>query len=133
MGVAIRRVCDLCGKPYVARSKASKFCSAPCRNRSHKGKPPVFKPRPVVVDSASGVTSETVAALAELGKTNTPEGQAALVLAAKIDAGIDPLSAITSAVKQLGDTLADLRRAAPALADPLAEARKKFSERRQTA
>ena len=130
MGVANRRPCDLCGTPYVAKTKRSKFCSDKCRIRNHAGKPPIPAPRPVVIDVASGVTSETKAALESLGKLNTPEGQAALVLAAKIDAGIDPLSAINGAVKQLGDTLAGLRQQSTPVADPVDELRRQREKRR---
>lgn len=129
MGVAIRRNCDLCGTPYVAKSSLSKFCTPKCRLRNHEGKPPVAKPRAVVIDTATGVTNETIRTLTALGKLDTPEGQAALVLAAKIDAGLDPLSAINGAVKQLGDTLAELRRVSPVAVSPQDELRRRREER----
>lgn len=133
MGVAIRRKCDLCGVSYVAKSKQSKFCTPACRQRKHAGMPPRHRPQPAAAEPSNRVTAETTATLTALGKLNTPEGQAVLVLAAKIDAAIDPLSAITAATKQLGDTLANLRREAPAEADPLDELRKRREARQRGA
>ncbi len=79
------------------------------------------------------MTVETLRTLTALGKIDTPEGQSALVLAAKIDAGIDPLSAINGAVKQLGETLAALRDLSAPVADPVDELRRKREDRMRRA
>lgn len=135
MGVAIKRKCDLCGKAYTAKSKRSKFCSPACRVRNHEGRKPLRAADPPAPDAtpSTNVTDATMTLLVELDRVATPEGQAALVLARKIDAAEDPLSAINGAVKQLSDTLAGLRRQAPKEGNPLDELRARRQARQRGA
>lgn len=64
-----------------------------------------------------------------IGKTATPLGATAMRLAARIDAGEDPGSAVAAMAKELRATMSELTRAAVAVADPIDELRKRRETR----
>lgn len=64
-----------------------------------------------------------------IGKAETPSGAAALVLAARLDAGEDPGSAMAALAKELRATMLELTRTAPAAKDPVDELRKRRDRR----
>lgn len=90
-------------------------CS-PSRPR-RKPAPPAVVARAVAAPVGS-VLAATRAALTRSGGLGTPMGQAALVLAARIDDANEPLAAITSATKQLAATLTPVAQPAAETSDP---------------
>ena len=90
-------------------------CS-PSRPR-RKPAPPAAVARAVSAPIGS-VLEATRAALVQAGTLGTPMGQAALVLAARIDDANEPLAAITQATKQLAATLTPVGQPAAETSDP---------------
>ena len=70
--------------------------------------------------------------LEAIGKEATPMGAVALTIAARLDAGGDPGSAMAAMAKELRATMVELVRSAPALADPVDELKRRRDERRRS-
>lgn len=85
--------------------------------------------RTPVADTTTVVGAVT-AQLEQIGKAGTPTGRAALVLAARLDAGADPGSAMAAMAKELRATMAELAKTATAMVDPVDELRRKREQRR---
>lgn len=69
------------------------------------------------------------AELEQIGKAASPGGAAALVLAARLDAGEDPGSAMAAMAKELRATMTELAQGAPAAVDPVDELKKRRERR----
>lgn len=106
------KVCSGCGGQFESKAANAKRCP-PCR----AGK------RPSVLGAVR-------ASLVAIGRENTPMGAAAVVLAARLDAGGDPGSAMAAMAKELRTTMLELTRTAPAVADPVDELRARRSQRK---
>lgn len=137
MGIAIERDCDRCGKRYMAKTKRSKFCSDSCRARFSQGSrdtrtsPPMA---PVIAGAPElSVVSATRHELTRIARMDAPLGATALALAARIDSGLEPGSAVAAMSKELRACLEELRRTAPAAANPLDELRARRERNRQSA
>ena len=132
----MERRCDVCGTTYTARRASSRFCSERCKKRAQRapatqrsGKRHRAPPNAAVVplpqpDVTAGVAESTRRRLDEMGRLDTPLGQAAMALAHRLD---DPrgdtgsavaamarqlqatLSAATADVRPAGDLLTELR------------------------
>lgn len=76
------------------------------------------------------VLAATRAELVALGKLDSPLGAVALTLAARLDQGQDPGSAMAAMAKELRVTMAELGRTGQAAADPVDELRRRREERR---
>ena len=100
--------CVECGGTFDAR-RNQKRCPA-CRGVPAEG--PGLE---------GGVLVATRAQLVAIGRAESPLGAASLVLAARLDAGADPGSAMAAMAKELRGIMADLLRDAPAVADPVDE------------
>lgn len=75
------------------------------------------------------VLSAVRAELEQIRKTSTAGGQVALALAARLDAGEDPGSAMAAMAKELRATMVELTREAPAAADPVDELKRRRERR----
>lgn len=75
------------------------------------------------------VTTATRSQLKSIGKETTPLGQASLVLAARLDAGADPGSAMAAMAKELRAVLAELAKSAGTVADPVDELKQRRQKR----
>ena len=67
--------------------------------------------------------------LDRIGKADSPMGAAALKLAARLDVGEDPGSAMAAMAKELRVTMAELGRSAPAVSDPVDELKRRRERR----
>jgi hypothetical protein len=76
------------------------------------------------------VWSTTLGVLAEAERENSPLGQAALVLARRVDGGRDTGAGLAALVKQLEMTLRSATRGAADEASPLDKARDELAARR---
>lgn len=145
----MERACDVCGVAYVAKRAASRYCGERCRKRAQRtGKvtplKQAAKPRgkrapaePVaggVEPAAAGpgaVEAATLEILEAAGRLSTPLGQAALVLARRLDRpGLDTGSAIAGVARQLEATLTAALRGSGAAAGPQ-KLRDELAERRR--
>ena len=104
-----------CGRDFAARGNARR-CPT-CRGIEETSAP------------AAGVLAATKTQLRMIGKEADPLGETALVLAARLDAGADPGSAMAAMAKELRTLLAELMAAAPAIVDPVDELRKRRERR----
>jgi hypothetical protein len=91
-------------------------------------------PADVVEDPATvaggPVYAATLEELVDAERENTALGRAALALAARIDLGIDTGSGLSSAVKTLGETLANATRGARRAETELDRVRRQRDEKR---
>ena len=105
------------------------------RNVLTTGKATRQKPTLVTFTAKPGgnVHSATLDVLTEAGRVETPLGQAALVLAARIDANQDSGGAIAAMAKQLASTLSAATAGANVVASPVDELRARRAAKRAPA
>lgn len=94
------RACDVCRAEYDAKRPSSRYCSPRCRQRKARGQvaaetPPV---REAVVDS--GLVDATRRRLTEARALDTVDGQAALVLAHRIETGLTESGSAVAALSR---------------------------------
>lgn len=115
--------CAACGEGLTGRQR--KFCSDQCRKRHARGARASDRSKPDsehVHDGIESTEAATMFALQEAGKLGTPGGQAALVLARRIDRSHkDTGAGLASMVKRLQETVAQLTAGAHVEDDPLDE------------
>jgi len=136
----MQRKCASCGRSYQATRPNSKFCGDTCRKRAQRS--PKKSPQPVdlsLPELLAGLGSAktswplTDAATRELeaaDRLDTVLGQAALVLARRIESPMETGASIASMTKQLRETLADALKGAQQVADPLDEIRARRDSKR---
>ena len=96
----MQRQCATCGKAYQAARPNSKFCSDTCRVRAHRS--PKSSPAPPagpVPMLGAGLESVAARELDAAGRLDTVLGQAALVLARRIESPMETGSSIASMTK----------------------------------
>ena len=128
--------CEQCGTSFVARRSTARYCGPTCRQRAHRGTEsdtPGYLP--VKVSASPGATSVFAAVATELGEdlSSTALGQAALVVAARLDSSAssaDSGSAVASLAKSLGDLMNRLLAKAPVEVDPLADIEDEVAKKR---
>ena len=105
------RSCAKCGAVMpleTGRGRRRKFCAA-CSPSRPRRKPDLPESVTRAVSAPVGsVLEATRLALAQARRLDTPMGQAALVLAKRIDDADEPLAAITQATKQLREALSSV-------------------------
>jgi hypothetical protein len=74
------RNCDSCGTAYMAQRSTSRFCSSRCRRRNAGATAPPRPPAPLVIED-SALIDATRAELQAVGRIDTWQGQALLLLA----------------------------------------------------
>jgi hypothetical protein len=117
------RTCLACGRSFETNRSTQKFCGATCRVQGHRA-----GVSSIVVPAADvSVTSTTLAALTVGGVVETPAGQAALVLARKLDHGGDTGSGIAALVRELRVTVEAAMAEAEVESDPVVD----LAERRR--
>ena len=134
----MRRPCDRCGREYDAERPSSRYCTDKCRveaSRARRRGLPVSVMAAVTeleppIQAPSGLVSSTSAQLEAAGRLGSPMGQAALVLAARIESGHEHGSAVAALTRELRSTLeAALDGVRPA-ADAVDELRLRREQRR---
>lgn len=127
----MHRSCQRCGKGYEAQRSTSVYCSASCRASAGKARAK-GRVRPAAVQQLRpdvAVASVEAATRVELGDefTGSAVGQQALLIARRLDAGVDTSgSAVASLSKQLTVLLGQVAAARAeqvAEDDPVARAR----------
>lgn len=124
------RRCEACGQPITGRV-TKRFCSTTCRTRVSKGTVVPFTQRdddaPAVTEGA--LTRSVRAELEDVDRVGSALGVSALGLAARIDSGKEPGSALAALNRELRATLAEatrgtVRSSVARMRDELAERRK---------
>ena len=125
----IKRRCDMCGAPYVARRSSSRYCGGTCRGRASRlgGMTPLAVLE-VDDDEPTAQPAATVAAVrAELEaveQSSSALGAMALALAARIDSGRETGSAMATLTRELRLTMDEARasgRHAASIAEKLSD------------
>jgi hypothetical protein len=135
----MRKTCAMCPTVFDAKRPSAKYCSEKCKKRAQRQPggvkaakvvplPPeaTSEPadEPLVPPAGGSVTAATVAKLEAAGRLDSPEGQTALALARRIDAGAaETGSSLAALARQHLATLAEAVKNAAAKADPLDELR----------
>jgi hypothetical protein len=139
--------CEQCQQPFEAKRRTAKFCSERCKKR-YQRRPDTPKPSAAPragqeqeTDSDQefsgllvGLTASTVTKLDTAGSLDGPEGQAALILAARIQATsvLETGTSLAALVREFRATLADATKDQAPAADPVDELLKR-RERKRTA
>lgn len=131
------RSCLACGASLEG-TRQVKFCAnnGRCKMRFHRGARATADGRhdPPEPDGIMSTEAATMLALADLGKLGTPGGQAALVLARRIDRPhLDTGAGLASMVKRLEETLAGLVDGSTAEENPIDELRAARDRKRHAA
>lgn len=125
----MQRDCALCGAPFEAKRSTARYCSGSCRARKAQGAQVVTFDRSAE-DSSGGVVAATRSELEAAERLDTALGQAALVLARRIDADRDTGSAQAAVTREWRATLAEAVKGAGSQASPLDRARDELAKRR---
>jgi hypothetical protein len=146
----VTKVCALieCSAVFEAKSAKARFHSAACRKRAHRMPPqacrppepkaakqtPPPAPEPPAVPDAEPVIGqlETLARaeLEQAARLETTLGQAVIVLARRIDRGLDTGPGLASLVKQLEATLGKAVANSKTRKGPVEKSRDEVAERR---
>jgi hypothetical protein len=133
----MEKECPGCGQTFTAARANAKYCSERCKKRCQRGsgaqvvelkaKPDRPATKAKAEEPAGNIGSVEAAAiktLTDAGRLNSVMGQAALVLARRLDATtVDTGSAVASVVKQLELALDAATAGAMQAADPVDELR----------
>jgi hypothetical protein len=129
----VTRSCESCGDPYEAVRANARFCSERCKKRAQRGHVADVPAAPG--SGTSGGTAALVSAtrrdLQQAGRLDTFLGQAALSLAARIEADQDTGSAIASLNKELRATVAEALKGVQAPASSVTKLKDELAARRQ--
>jgi hypothetical protein len=106
----VERPCEACGKPMTVQRATKRFCSSTCRVRNSQGSVVPFVPPAEPVQRDGSLVGAVRAELKEVGRAESALGVAALVLAARIDSGQEPGSAVSGLNRELRATLAEATR-----------------------
>lgn len=142
----MERSCGSCGKPLVSENPRARYCGVTCRANASKrrsagvqvlrasvGAPASRSTAPLEgqADGADGpVAARTRRELAEAGREDSALGQAALVMAWRLDQRADTASAMAAGLKQLEATLSSAVRGATVVSSPLDELRARRDAKR---
>lgn len=139
------RECEACGRPFEARNKVARFCAeADCRRRRARarkqkqltGRIVDLRPpsEPDSTESSVSTYSTTLSTLVESGRVETPLGQAALRLAARIDgSSSDSGSSLAAMVRELAKTLTQAMAGSGMSGDPVDELKSRREARQRGA
>lgn len=130
------RACAACGSSLEGANPRRKYCDDRCKMRFHSGARADEGQRKESPDQEGIKSTEaaTMLALGEASKLGTPGGQAALVLARRIDASYrDTGAGLASMVKRLQETVDQLVSEAPDDEDPVDELTRRREEKQRDA
>lgn len=137
--IAVRKQCAVCPAEFEAKRASARYCSERCKKRAQRApdrKPtaPGKAPESPGALTAGGLLAATEAKLAAAGRLDGPEGQAALILAARIDLspfGAETGASVAALVRQLHATLDVALAGAKEKSDPVEDELRAARERRR--
>jgi hypothetical protein len=123
----VRKQCTVCGQEFDAKRNTAKYCSRRCNVRAARqpkpGVPQSDHPQ-MPVDPDAELWTATLAELAEAGRAGSASGQAALLLARRLDSQLaETGSSVAAMVREHRAALADALKGGGAEANPLDELR----------
>lgn len=124
----MEKTCPGCGQTFETKRATAKCCSDRCRKRYQRGGGQLVEQQFARAESGEPGPVELAAAreLEEASRLHTPHGQAALVLARRLDcATADTGSSVAAVVRQLRDTMTSALAGAHPAADPVDELRRR--------
>lgn len=125
----MKRNCVICGGEFEAKRSTAKYDTASCRARASQGAAVLgFTPERSTEDA--GVVAATRRELEDAERLETALGQAALVLARRVESDRDTGSAAAALTREWRATLAEAVKGAGAQASPLDRARDELARRR---
>lgn len=138
----MERSCEGCGKPFVAKRKTARYCGPTCRSRASLARSRAARSGTVVQLTAPApaegeqgaevqlpIRAAVEAALTKANKLDTPAGQTALHLAARLDrSGGESASAVASLSREMDRLLSELMADVPKEPDGLDRAQGKVLE-----
>lgn len=128
----MRKQCAVCSDGFEAKRPAAKYCSDRCRKRAQRQPKPQPKPDPQMpVDPDAELWTATLVELSAAGRQASASGQAALLLARRLDSrAVETGSAVAAMVREHRAALADALRDAKVAANPLDELRARREHKR---
>jgi hypothetical protein len=138
------RPCESCGRSYEAASPRSKYCGNTCRSRAHRAaggrehgqsagdnvRSLRAAPDTAGGDESGGMVASLERKLRDADRLDTWEGQGALVLARRIEAGRDTGSAIASLHRELRVAIAEALKGVGDVESAVTRRRNELAERR---
>ena len=119
----MRKQCAVCSEPFEAKRNTAKYCSRRCSVRAARQP----KPEPagqMPVDPDSELWTATLNELAAAARVASASGQAALLLARRLDSQMTETgSSVAAMVREHRAALADALKGASAEVNPLDELR----------
>lgn len=121
-----------CGEVFEAKRASARFHSERCKKRAQRSpgnapsRPAVPPQQQAVAAPTGGLLAATAAKLVTAGRLDGPEGQAALILAARIEmsaVSAETGAGVASLVKQYHATMAEALKDAGKATSPLDELR----------
>jgi hypothetical protein len=85
--VTVRKQCAVCSEPFEAKRNTAKYCSKRCNVRAARQPKPKAALAPAQAQDVPSLLLATLAELEQAGRQASASGVAALVLAARVDAG----------------------------------------------
>ena len=119
-------VCVGCGAALGSSSSRAKWCSDACRKRTTRAEDRWLRSKAAAEDAGSAVADAVTAELVAAGRLETPAGQAALILARRVDmerSGLDSGSALAAVVREMRAQLDRALADGPVPDDPVDELR----------
>lgn len=129
------RICDACGAPYEAIRANARFCSDRCRKRTARQPRPLTEMPSIPTDAAPVAASHLSKIVAEEltagGVLDTSPGQAAILLAQRMELGTtDTGSAVAAMSRELRSLMAEALGKTEVAADPMDELKARRESRR---
>ena len=119
----MRKRCAMCPAEFEAKRSAAKYCSERCKKRAQR-QPKPDPAAPMPVDPDAELWTATLAELAAASRVASASGQAALLLARRLDSQLTETgSSVAAMIREHRAALADALKGAAAEANPLDELR----------
>ena len=119
----MREQCAVCSEPFEAKRKTAKYCSPRCRVRAAR-QPKAEAAAPMPVDPDAELWTATLDELTAAGRVASASGQAALLLARRLDSRlVETGSSVAAMVREHRAALADALKSASSEVNPLDELR----------
>lgn len=127
----MKRSCDACGIPYIAKRANSRFCSDTCRKRGQRGQSSAAARDVEPSQSDSDIVRVTRSTLEAAGRLDTVAGASAMELARSIPNSGD--SAKAGLVRELRAAVSQATAGAEPVEDEVSRARRLRDEKRRAA
>jgi hypothetical protein len=120
----MRKRCTVCSEEFEAKRSAAMYCSGRCQKRAQRQPKPGEPAATMPVDPDSELWTATLDELTSATRVASASGQAALLLARRLDSGLTETgSSVAAMIREHRAALADALKGARAETNPLDELR----------